>query len=153
MINFRNAHLNKTCDCRAHSTSTDGGATWATPVVYDPALVEPVCSAGLINTAVPVAGSAAAAPMAPSTGESGALFFSNPADTSHRDKMTVRRSDDSGATWGTSKLVWAGPASYSTLVAISDTHIGLVFENGAKSPYERISFVPLPQSLDGVGYI
>ena len=28
MVNARNSHLNKTCDCRAVATSVDGGETW-----------------------------------------------------------------------------------------------------------------------------
>ena len=61
--------------------------------------------------------------------------------------MVVRRSDDGGTSWDQRRLVWAGPTAYSVLVPINDTHVGLVFENGHSSPYERISFVAVPQQL------
>ncbi len=48
MANARNAHLNASCDCRAVAISADGGETWE-PFTFDPALVEPVCSAGLLS--------------------------------------------------------------------------------------------------------
>merc|ERR1712118_510429 len=96
-------------------------------------LIEPTCSAGLINTAEP--------------GTNDELFFSNPATKSGRDKMTVKRSDDSGLTWKVRQLVWSGPAAYSALVPLNSTHIGLMYENGDSKPYERISFVVLKKSL------
>jgi hypothetical protein len=37
--------------------------------------------------------------------------------------------------------VYAGPSAYSSLVALPDTSIGLLFERGERSPYERITFV------------
>ena len=80
------------------------------------------------------------------------LFFSNPADPSPgRDMMTVRRSDDSGQTWGRSLLVWNASAAYSVLVPVNDTHIGVVFENGgyvAPGYVERISFMAVPRTLE-----
>jgi sialidase-1 len=133
MMNMRNAHLNKSCDCRAVSLSHDGGLTWSKPS-YSPELIEPTCSAGLIN-------------VNSDTSSTDTLFFSNPADTIHRDKMTVRRSDDGGATWPQQRQVWAGPVAYSVLVPVNKTHVGLVFENGDTSPYERISFVALPHEM------
>jgi sialidase-1 len=136
VVNFRNAHLNHSCDCRATSTSEDGGQTWSTPVTYVPELIEPVCAAGLINTAAPVKGA------------KDVLFFSNPADKSSRDKMTVRRSDDSGASWPTSLLVWPGEAMYSVLAPINHTHIALAFENGPTDVRPQgITFMALPGSL------
>eukprot|EP00937_MAST-01D_sp_MAST-1D-sp2_P005666 g5666.t1 len=135
MINFRTAHLNKTCACRAFSESRDGGETWM-PVQWAPQLIEPTCSAGLINTALPAVGAR------------DELFFSNPADTGARDRMTVRRSDDSGRSWPLSKLVWPGGAAYSVLVPLNDTHVGLVFENGeAPDRASGITFVALPKTL------
>ena len=135
-MNMRNAHLDQ-CSCRAVSRSDDGGRTWTTPY-FAPQLVEPTCSAGLINTNDLQAGA---------EGTTDRLFFSNPADKSARDQMTVRRSDDAGASWDQERLVWAGPTAYSVLVPVNGTHVGLVFENGHSSPYERISFVAVPQQL------
>ena len=60
VVNARNAlrRGKGQCHCRAVSASHDGGVTWS-PFAFADALVEPVCSAGLIN-------------------HGGALFFSNP---------------------------------------------------------------------------
>ena len=136
LMNMRNAHLD-TCSCRAVSRSDDGGHTWTAPY-FAPQLVEPVCSAGLINTNDVGADAG---------GTADRLFFSNPADKSARDQMMVRRSDDGGRSWDQQRLVWAGPAAYSVLVPVNNTHVGLVFENGQSSTYERISFVAVPQQL------
>jgi hypothetical protein len=34
MVNARNKHLNKSCDCRAYSISEDGGTTWSPAALY-----------------------------------------------------------------------------------------------------------------------
>jgi hypothetical protein len=130
------------CHCRLQSRSDDGGESWTTPAPV-PALIEPVCSAGLLQVSP------------------GALLFSNPATVGSRVNMTVRRSADEGDTWGAgTTLVWPGPAAYSVLVPLSGpaaseaappgghgswrsaspVTAGVVFECGAKSPYETISF-------------
>jgi sialidase-1 len=67
------------------------------------------------------------------------LLFSNPAST-RRERMTVRVSYDEGATWPVSRVVHDGPAAYSSLVVLPDGTIGLLFERGATSPYETITF-------------
>ena len=55
--------------------------------------------------------------------------------------MTVRMSEDEGATWPVSRVVHEGPAAYSSLVVLPDRSIGLLFERGDRSPYEKITFV------------
>ena len=136
------------CHCRLQSRSDDGGESW-TPPAPNPALIDPVCSAGLLQ----------ASPQA--------LLFSNPATEGSRVNMTVRRSADEGATWAAgTALVWPGPAAYSVLVPLAalagpasaassppgsdggtgdglsagPVTAGVVFECGAQSPYESISF-------------
>ena len=42
-----------------------------------------------------------------------------------------------------SRVVHEGPAAYSSLVVLPDRSIGLLFERGDRSPYERITFVRL----------
>ena len=104
LLNARTDHANASCDCRAVSHSDDGGATW-TPVAYDPTLIEPVCQGSL----------AYLRPLA--SAPAGALFFSNPASRTQRSDLTVRRSDDSGASWAHSWVVAPGPlgGGYSSL--------------------------------------
>lgn len=100
MVNARNSHLNSTCDCRAVAFSHDGGATWG-DYTFDPALIEPVCSAGLINV-------------------QGTLYFSNPASRTSRVNMTLKRSGTDGATWEDVALVFQeGLTEYSVLVDLT----------------------------------
>ena len=54
--------------------------------------------------------------------------------------MTVRMSEDEGASWPVSRVVHEGPAAYSSLVVLPDRSIGLLFERGDRSPYEKITF-------------
>jgi sialidase-1 len=105
---------------RAVAHSLDGGLAWS-PLADDPALIEPVCQASLIAAR-------------------GRLLFSNPADTK-RDRITVRLSRDDGKTWPVAKLIYEGPSGYSSLAALRDGTIGLLYERGVTSPYERIAFL------------
>ena len=54
--------------------------------------------------------------------------------------MTVRLSYDEGVTWAVSRVVHEGPSAYLSLVVLRDRTIGLLFERGAESPYERVTF-------------
>ena len=54
--------------------------------------------------------------------------------------MTVRVSEDDGATWTSSREIYAGPSAYSCLVVLPDKSIGLLYECGSKRAYERIEF-------------
>jgi sialidase-1 len=119
LLNMRSYHgLHR----RAVATSTDGGLTWSS-LRHDPTLCEPVCQASLI-----------AGP-----GETGALFFANPASRERR-RMTVRASFDGGATWPRSRLLHAGPSAYSSLALLNGGEIGCLYERGTRSPYETITF-------------
>jgi sialidase-1 len=42
-------------------------------------------------------------------------------------------------TWPISRVIHEGPAAYSSLVALPDRSIGVLFERGERSPYERIT--------------
>jgi sialidase-1 len=110
--------------------SRDGGLTWS-KAEPDPALIEPVCQASLIR--------------AVRTGKKSdsRLLFSNPADRK-RVRMTVRLSSDDGKTWPVAKVLHEGPAAYSSLSVLRDRTIGIVYERGDKSAYERITFARFP---------
>ena len=54
--------------------------------------------------------------------------------------MTVRVSEDEGKTWKCSKLVHEGPSAYSSLAAVKDGTIGLLYEKGDQQAYETITF-------------
>ncbi|MEZ4700706.1 MAG: sialidase family protein [Rhodothermales bacterium] len=120
MLNMRSYHGRH---ARAVATSSDAGVTWS-DIRLDTVLVEPVCQASLLRLTRP---------------DGGVLLFSNPASRS-RDSMTVRASLDDGATWRTCRLVDAGMAAYSSLVAVDSATVGLLYE---RDDYASIVFARL----------
>jgi sialidase-1 len=58
--------------------------------------------------------------------------------------MTVRVSSDDGKTWPAEKVLHAGPAAYSSLGLLRDGTIGILYERGESSSYERITFARFP---------
>jgi sialidase-1 len=112
---------------RAQSRSSDGGSTWTEPVNV-PALVEPICQASILRWEN--AGG----------NKPGWLLFSNPAHPKKREMLTVRASDDNGATWSRSLVLRTGSNGYSCLIALSDTQAGCLYELSDKRPYEQIVF-------------
>ncbi len=97
--------------CRAISVSNDGGISWG-DITYDKELIEPICQASLIKH--------------PTVNQE-YLIFSNPAD-------------DYGKTWKYKKMIYGGPSAYSSLYSLNESEIGLLYECGNKSPYEKIVF-------------
>ncbi len=132
MMNSRNQSFNneERTGYRAIAFSSDGGETW-TPPKPDAHLGDPQVQASLIRYSWP--------------GEDGPgrLLFSNPAppvsrERGQRIRMTVRSSLDDGQTWPTERLIHEGPAAYSSLARLPDDSVGLLYEAGAKGPYEAI---------------
>jgi len=111
---------------RAVARSRDGGATWE-PVRYDAALIEPVCQASFMRW---------------TWGDNGKsrLLFSNPATTTRREKMTVRVSDDDGATWSASTVLYEGSSAYSCLTVLPDGRAAIIYE---RDDYKHLTFSPL----------
>jgi sialidase-1 len=111
---------------RAEARSGDGGETWS-EIVDVPALVEPVCQASLLR-------------------HDGAklLLFSNPAHPKQRVNLTVRASADDAQTWRDVVVLHAGPSAYSSLVALSATEAGCLYERGETRAYEKITFARFP---------
>lgn len=116
LLNMRSDHGRNR---RAISRSRDGGVTWST-LEDDAALVEPVCQAGMIRAG-------------------GVVLFSNPA-SKKRENMTVRASRDEGRTWTRSLVLEKGPSAYSCLAPVPGNQFACLYERGAASPYERITF-------------
>ena len=126
MLNMRSYHGR---GCRAVATSSDGGGTWS-ELKHEKVLIEPRCQASFIRYDAGAGGAG-----------QDRLLFSNPAHREERVNMTVRMSLDSGMTWPVSRVVHAGPSAYSCLTVLEDGTVALLYENGAGSAYERISFV------------
>jgi len=127
---MRNDRLsaNKELKRRAISTSRDQGATWS-PVRYAPELIDPVVQASIVR-------------YLPADNDLGSklLIFANPASENVRENMTVRLSYDDGATWPVAKTVYSGHSAYSSLTVLPDGTIGLLFEGGGYTPYDKIMF-------------
>jgi hypothetical protein len=125
MLNMRN-HPPKSANYRMVATSSDGGRTLSAARA-DPALIEPPAQASILRYST--------------TGDGGRnrLLFSNPA-SAKREKLTVRLSYNEGATWPVARVVHDGPAAYSMLAILPDRSIGMLFERGDRSPYEKVSF-------------
>jgi sialidase-1 len=123
MINMRNLYMKGK---RAVSVSKDGGLTWS-KISFAKDLVEPVCEGSILR-------------YPPATdGEGGRLLFSNPASRV-REKMTVKMSSDEGKTWPVARLINSGASGYSDLAVLADKSVGLLFENGKKDYFEKITF-------------
>ena len=73
---------------KAATTSDDGGSTWS-PIHYLQELKGPVCQASI-------------------TTFGGATFFSGPDSSDRRERLTVKRSDDSARSWPRKLLLDAG---------------------------------------------
>ena len=122
MVNMRN-HPPQPENFRMIATSDDGGRTLSA-ARPDRTLIEPPAQASLLRL---------------STDGDGRLLFANPASTK-RERMTVRLSNDNGATWPIARVIHDGPAAYSSLVVMRDASIGVLFERGDRTPYEKVTF-------------
>jgi sialidase-1 len=127
LLNMRN--YDPAQAARQIAFSADGGSTWLGQR-HAPDLIEPICQASLRRLGWP------------DRHNPGVLLFSNPAST-RRERITVRASFDEGATWPLARLVDPRPSAYSCLATLPDGRIGLLYEAGARSPYETLVFVRL----------
>jgi sialidase-1 len=111
---------------RHYAISCDGGVT-SGEVVRDAVLIEPVCQGTIIG-------------YSPAGRATNHLLFCNPASTKRRERLTLRQSHDGGLTWSDGLLIEEGASAYSDMVILKRKQIGVIFECGEKSPYERIDF-------------
>jgi sialidase-1 len=134
MLNMRN-HPPKPQNFRMVATSDDLGQTLLAASA-DRALIEPPAQASILRLTTI------------GTHDRNRLLFANPA-SARRERMTVRLSYDEGTSWPVARVISEGPSAYSSLVALPNQSIGLLFERGTRSPYERITFARF--SLDWLG--
>jgi sialidase-1 len=109
---------------RAIALSNDGGVTFG-QVTHDNALIDPACNAGITRYLHK---------------NRDLLLFTNTASTK-RENLTLKISADQGKTWTTSRILHGGPAAYSTVLALRDGSVAVMYECGETSPYARIRFV------------
>jgi sialidase-1 len=121
MLNIR--HIGKPPLFRAVTTSPTGIGDWA-PVRFDESLPEPICMASLVSLG------------------GRRLLFSNPHNAVNRDRknLTIKLSEDDGASWHLSRALEPGPSAYSDLAVAPDGMLYCFFERGQKGPYERLTF-------------
>jgi sialidase-1 len=108
--------------------SYDGGETFEDFAV-DNTLIEPTgggCNAGMAGFPKEL------------SADNDLILFSNPA-SDERKKLTVHLSRDGGRTWPVSKVIYEGPAAYSSMAVSENGTIFVLYENGEKHPYEKIS--------------
>jgi sialidase-1 len=119
MVNMRNETVQRR---RLVSISPDGASNWSTPV-YDDALYEPTCMAGLTRY---------------STKPDRILFVNpdnqfgdSPAEKPNtRQNLVVKLSNDEGKTWPITKILDPGLAAYSDIVVGPDKTIYCLYERG-----------------------
>jgi len=110
---------------RTNIRTHDRGQTWDKPRLMT-MLVSPVCQASCLSLPL-------------EQGKSG-LVFSSPAGTA-RERLTVRLSEDDGATWPYARLICKERSAYSDLALLPDGSIGLLYERGKGFYSERLAFV------------
>jgi len=126
MMNMRNQRG----DVRARliALSSNGGASWDT-TWFDKNLPDPVCQGSIL-----------------AIGErKNILAFCNPADTLHRNNLTLRISVDDGKAWKKNLEIDKSPpgqemnySAYSDLIEVDKKSIGILYE---RDNYKEIVFV------------
>jgi sialidase-1 len=98
---------------RAVVVGPDGAGGWG-KVRFDAALPEPVCMASLVSL------------------DGGGLLFCNPHNPSGRERknLTVKRSDDGGATWRALRIVEPGASAYTDMAVIGADVLCLFEQKG-----------------------
>ncbi|WP_460522087.1 exo-alpha-sialidase [Humibacter antri] len=112
---------------RKTAISTDGGVTWG-PVGVDTDLPDPNVNASISRLYPDAAEGSAQAKM---------LLFSNSDSQSSRSNGAVRLSCDDGKTWPGLRVFNGGAMAYSTLTALADGTVGLLYENGSKITFAK----------------
>lgn len=114
---------------RVFAYSSDGGISWSpNQERYD--LPDPRCQGSIISY---------------KKGKKWLLYQSNAADT-ERKNLTIKLSSDDGRSWSEGVTVFPELSAYSDMVLLNKSTIGVLFENGEKSPYDKITFATIRKS-------
>jgi len=106
-------------------TSADGATHWSPPR-FDPELLEPICFATILS----VGGKRLVFANPDTLDKTGAP--AEPGRSRDRKNLTVRFSDNNGATWKSKRVIEAGWSGYSDLAQGKDGTIYHFYELGAK---------------------
>lgn len=113
---------------RAVSRSHDGGITWDNPVA-DTTLPDPVNEGSIVR-------------YSHNPSDKRVLFSnlnSQVTGTANRNRLTLRLSEDDGATWTKSRLIVPGPSGYSDLAVATNGKCLLFFERGTEIYSEKLT--------------
>jgi hypothetical protein len=116
----------------ASAVSTDGGASFTGPFTAVNNLVVPVVQASTLEIRATDRGNSY-----------NRILLAAPSDSTHRLDMMIRSTFDGGRTWQTvkqGKVIHAGHAAYSDLVAIEEDEFGVLHEGGDTGLYQWIRF-------------
>ena len=123
MYTYREQH-----PCRAYLVSKDGGESYSGDMTFSEELIEPVCQGSILS-------------VRKRNGKlSKMLLFTNPSSKVRRENLVMKESRDNGASWRVHTTIYPGKAAYSDLVQIDAGTVGVLFECGKKSCYEKIAF-------------
>jgi sialidase-1 len=118
---------------RSVMVTNDMGMTWQEHASSSNSLIDPVCMASFIKANVNWKGTM-----------KDILFFSNPASSKSRDMLTIKASEDLGATWKiiNAQLIDARQSyGYSSLTLINKNTIGILYEGKGDLYFMRIPIV------------
>jgi len=111
---------------RAVAWSYDDGMSFE-GAGWDETLPEPICQAGMIRFTDAIAH------------DKNRILFSNPASTTHRNRVTVRISYDECRTWSSGKVVHEDHSGYSNLCVGSDLSIYCLYIGGYGKSYDGLT--------------
>lgn len=118
---------------RADAWSVDGGSALQSAFRVQGTIVTPVVQGSLLQ--VP----------------GGPLLYAGPEHPEGRVAMAIRRSDDGGVTWRTCRKISGLHAAYSSMAMLDATTVGLLYETGDWTAYDRIELAAVPVAELGGG--
>jgi sialidase-1 len=135
---------------RAYAISSDGGATFSKKFAVVPDLTTSMVQASVMEMSATTSGA-----------KYNRLVFAGPSTCDRRKELRVRSSFDEGGSWtsdANSLLVWSQDASYTDMISLSQTSVGLLYEAGpafqadASIRWSTVSEAQLGAPACGTGY-
>jgi sialidase-1 len=118
---------------RVDTTSNDGGLSYSRPYASRLDLVCPLYNGGVQGSLQRLRGTDEGS-------ASNRILFSCPNDPAYRLRLSVWSSTDETLSWSAPKAVHDGPSAYSDMALTRAGDVALLYERGASSPYETVTF-------------